>query len=147
MEVFIFTDLRGKAFTLASLSIMLALGFLYISLYEIQKISLIPIILNIFIMSERWNLSNTFSVSYIVFWTWKLFSNLIIVCFHISLCLSLCFSKRVHLKFGGNVENSEKKNYNGREVRTWDCYKARILFLVLYTSWWMWSYSLWISVS
>ena len=48
---FLFPDLRGKAFIVCPLSIMLAIGFLYIAFMMLRCVLSIPTLLSIFIIN------------------------------------------------------------------------------------------------
>ena len=56
-------DLREKAFSLSSLSMMLALGFPQIIFIRLRKFLFIPSFLSVYIMTECGILSNAFSAS------------------------------------------------------------------------------------
>ena len=59
----LFADLRGKVFSLLSVSMVLALGFSYMAFIVLRKFSSIPSFFGVFIMKACWILSNAFSAS------------------------------------------------------------------------------------
>uniref|UniRef100_A0A9L0S020 Uncharacterized protein n=1 Tax=Equus caballus TaxID=9796 RepID=A0A9L0S020_HORSE len=72
--------LSGMAFNVSPLSMMLAVGLLYMALIMLRDFASIPILLRLFVISGCWILSNAFSVS-IEMIMWFLF--LINVVYHI----------------------------------------------------------------
>ena len=56
-------DLRGKTFSLSSLSVMIAVGSSYMTLIMLRKFFSVPGLLSVFIMKRCWILSNAFSMS------------------------------------------------------------------------------------
>ena len=56
-------DLRGKAFSHSSLSMILAVSFSYVAFIMLRMSSCIPCLLSVFIMKGCWILSKVFSAS------------------------------------------------------------------------------------
>lgn len=57
-------SLRGKVFHFSPVSMMLAVGFLLDTLYQIEDVPSIPSLLSVFIMKRCWVLSSAFFCTY-----------------------------------------------------------------------------------
>ena len=73
-------DIKGKAFNLSLLSIMLVAGLLYMAFIMLRKVSYIPNLLRGFIMTGCWNLSDDFC--HLLRWSW--FSSFILLMWYIT---------------------------------------------------------------
>jgi len=78
-NIYLFPDLRGKAFNLSLLTMMLNVSLSYVAFIILRHISYIHILLRLFITNEFWVLGKAFSAS-IEMIVWFLFIILLMWC-------------------------------------------------------------------